>query len=159
MPDGFKLDSRAGAFGRWWRVFDEVSDPRVERQTTPVSCHSACGELLSEGLITQAELLEVLGKGLKSPPALLAALESFGRMRFLGGDFPLKVQRKVLTQIPFIAFVFAHDQGSLHAVLVEGYSGGRLTLLDPWDGTKYDVLEGDFFDKMWIGMAIWREQP
>ena len=154
MPEEFP--SRAGAFGRWWRIYDEVLDPRVVRQSTPVSCHSACGEMLSDGRITQAQLLEVLGEGMKTPQQVFETLDSFQVGHYRSRLFEPETQYEILLYARFMAFVYAADQGNLHAVVVEVNSSGRLTVLDPWDGTKYDVLEKDFFDTMWSGMAIWK---
>ena len=148
--------SRAGAFGRWWRIYGEMLDSRVVRQTTSVSCHSACGEMLSDGRITQAQLLEVLGEGMKTFDQLLRALNGFGRGIFAGEEFQPSGFDRVLEHSPWIAMVFAADARAFHMVLVESFDTPYFTILDPWDGTKYTVLKGEFFD-FWTGLALWQE--
>ncbi len=114
--------------------------------------------MLSEGRITQTELLEILGEGMKTVNGLLGALNSFGRGLYSGDEFLPNSFDRVLEHSPWIAVVFAADARTFHLVLVEAFEPPYFTILDPWDGTKYTVLKGDFFD-YGTGLALWQETP
>jgi len=113
--------------------------------------------MLSDGRITQAQLLELLSEGPQTMTSLVNALNSFGLFRFEADVLrPDEVERAIGFGT-WIAFVLARDSGAVHAVLVERWELHRITVLDPWEGTQYGMDPHQFLEEVWTGVAIWRE--
>jgi hypothetical protein len=146
--------------GGEWPVLNERPSQEVVRQIRGKSCVSACGEMISDGRLRQADLIEALG--MPADTRLLAKHLGPGwRGRYLDD---VKVPEKLFQNGPFVADLREHTKpghriNDAHAVVVDGLdSAGNVMVRDPQDGTRYEMTRSNF-DKYWTGCAVYKEVP
>jgi len=132
-----------------WQVIDEHFAPDVIRQSLDDSCVSAVGEMLSEGRLTEGELISRLGS-----PADIEEL-SFE----LGAEWTSQKGPTTLAEIgkggPWAAEMlespWSRFSKTPHVVIVDGPSpAGNVVIRDPLEGTRYEMTVKDFL-KTWSG--------
>lgn len=128
----------------------------VVRQSENLSCVPAVGEMLSEGRLSEAVLIEKLGVpgGMKNLSAALGEGWEYGE-RFKNSDIDYLCQSG-----PWCAKLLENAGTRLpkshHSVVVDGFSSrNRLQIRDPYEGTRYEMDLGEF-EKIWTGAAVHR---
>jgi len=155
--------------GGYWPVIAERSDPAVVRQTSDLSCVSACGEMLlkDRGIhtISQADLVAQLG----APTIFVWLADALNRLSHSGhwrGDY-LNVPQ--MGGGKAIAILSSHGSWAAamrevgakidHAVVIDGVGDdGTVGVRDPFEATSYKMTIENFL-KYWTWAAIWDEQP
>lgn len=157
-PEGMSdLRNKAGAGGDW-PLINERPSADVVHQTDKVSCVSACGEMLSEGLMDQATLITILDAPCDTR-ALAAALGAAWRGEGLGPDQLDKLLARgpwaaELRELPGLRY---HRMQPGHTVIVDGLDElGNVNIRDPADGTRYEMTRSDF-EKHWSGQSVYRD--
>ncbi|MCW5821920.1 MAG: hypothetical protein KIT34_03905, partial [Cyanobacteria bacterium TGS_CYA1] len=135
-----------------WPVINERFSKNVIRQSTDDSCVSALGEMLSEGLKTESQLL-----ALETPPINIYRLaKELGAEWAANSDLEFDALTK---KAPWGATVFEQNwtkKRSHHVILVDGVDAfGNVRIRDSWEGTQYEMKFREF-DKIWNGAAIYR---
>jgi filamentous hemagglutinin len=161
-------DAPAGAGGHW-PVIDERPDPAVVRQTSDLSCVSACGEMLLKDrgvhTVSQADLLAQLG----APAITIRLADALNRLSHSGrwrGDYlnvPTMGGGRAITILSsFGSWAAAmREVGAKidHAVVIDGAGDdGTVGVRDPFEATSYRMTVEDFL-KHWTWAAIWDERP
>lgn len=134
-----------------WPVYNERFDPNCLRQSVEGTCISACGEMVTNGRLTEAELIALLkipgdiedhplylGPEWTSEPWLntsLARMDKGGSWvaQMYDGEFRPPGHANMDTKEP-------------HAVVVDGPTPDlkRLKIRDPLEGTSYEMTISDF---------------
>ncbi|MFW2381841.1 MAG: hypothetical protein ACN4GZ_08800 [Acidimicrobiales bacterium] len=156
--DDFKPSGGVGAgpSGEW---IDEIvvgtkkDMDQVVQQMTETSCTSACGEMLTNGAITQQHLLNVMGE-----EANLLQLE-----QALGAGWQAVGNPESVLQVANDASVFAASLKPTnpdllnHTVIVQKADifddTGHYLVLDPWDKSGY-LVDMAWIQK-WVDSAVW----
>lgn len=151
--------TEAGAPGGIWEVINERISPDVVKQINNVSCVSACGEMLSNGAIDQATLINNLG----APVGLQHLADELGP-EWTGVTIGNKEQ--VLDYLlnngswaaelrsPPASMYARIDMG--HSVVVDGVNdAGDIMIRDPWEGTRYEMTRYNFL-KHWTGTSVYK---
>lgn len=137
----------AGAGGPWSTV-DEQPGGAVG-QSTENSCVSASGEKLSNGALTQDQLISAMG----DPASLEQLRDQFnqagvnGSSNWKAGALPSDDLYRALTNRgdPFIAELKVPQSKIAHAVVVTGGDDDYIHIADPADGgTSYKMTWADF---------------
>jgi filamentous hemagglutinin len=160
-------EAPGGAGGRW-PVIDERPDPSVVRQTSDMSCVSACGEMLLKdrgvNTLSQADLLVHL-----DAPAItlrladvLNRLSPSGRWRGDYLDVSAMGEGKAIEILSnsgsWVAGMREVGAKIDHAVVVDGVNDGdTVSVRDPFDATSYTMRIEDFLG-YWTWAAIWQEE-
>ncbi|MBS2008102.1 MAG: hypothetical protein JST01_13730 [Cyanobacteria bacterium SZAS TMP-1] len=148
----------AGKGGEWPSINDRKASD-VVLQTDKESCVSACGEMISEGRLKQADLIGKLG----TPADLLELADHLGP-KWTSGNFDLRLPDALLHRAPFVVNLREHNKGfkrlqSSHAVVVDGVDeAGNIKIRDPQDGERYEMTRKDF-EHHWTGEAVFRRVP
>ncbi len=158
----------AGA-GGYWPVIAERPDPAVVRQTSDLSCVSACGEMLLKDrrmhTIAQADLLAQLG----APAIFVRLADALNRLSHSGrwrGDY-LNVPEMgggkaiaILSSCGSWAAALREVGAKIdHAVVIDGVGGdGTVGVRDPFEATSYRMTRENFLT-YWTWAAIWDAQP
>ncbi|MEV6799708.1 hypothetical protein AB0M91_15360 [Micromonospora rifamycinica] len=136
--------------GPWYDAGTNHREGGAVQQETGASCVSAAGEMLTEGRITQSELLAELGDG-SNLTALRNELNNrdgdgtwTGHYFADGGDALRRA-----SEGPMAAQLQA-PRGPAHMVLLEPGENGSFTVRDPFDGSSYDV-DGAWVEKYVAG--------
>jgi hypothetical protein len=137
-----------------WPVVGERECPTAVKQFTRESCVSACGQMLSDGRLLQASLVERLG----------APVDCRKLAQELGPEWSghytdvYKDLDSVMQNGPWCATLFdRYARGLPHAVVVDGASAaGNIIVRDPWEGTVYEMTR-EAFVKYWTGCAVFRK--
>lgn len=154
----------AGAGGNWSTI-GEATDARVVQQSSPLSCVSACGEMLlrSRGVMSGSES-DIIGK-IGAPadprdlPEALNALDESGGWR--GGvlDVPQGQEAAIIGALNRSGSWAASLKSfgtMLHMVVVDGLDdAGNLVIRDPYEGTLYAMTPDDFAAH-WQQHAVFR---
>lgn len=164
------LESRAvsisrGAVGKGgdWPVLNERPAPNVVRQSEPYSCACACGEMLSEGKLTEAQLMAKMMEPGYDGADMLSLADHLGP-QWNKGRLTQGSLNGLLTRSPFAAELrdLAPTTGPYrraglgHTVVVDGVDeAGNIRVRDPQHGTRYEMIRSDF-EKVWTGGAVWR---
>lgn len=141
-------------FGNW-DYFNEVAAIEMERQKHPYYCIAACGKYLSGGKLEQEFLFEQIGV---YPLRLAKALgpewiNDYYSPRSLNGickkgEWCATLQNK---------YIEGRRAEMGHNVVVEGFTqSGTISILDPWQGTRYEMTRENFL-LHWNGYAAFRE--
>jgi filamentous hemagglutinin len=154
------LRRKAGAGGDW-PIINERLSPDVVCQTHRYSCVSAVGEMLSEGRVKQAELIEKLGApGDLVPTQFLA--------RHLGDDWIARAKDDADLDGLLKGGSWGAELRDLmgrryarlepaHTVVVDGLDdAGNIMVRDPAHGTRYEMTQKNFL-KHWTGIAVYRK--
>lgn len=146
----------AGAGGDW-PVINERPSSDVVRQTEKMSCVSACGEMLSEGTIDQATLIEQMG----TPADVRQWAEALGPPWAGGGVRPDKLDELLkrgswAADLREPAGIRYRRMEPGHTVVVDGLDEyGNIKIRDPADGTRYEMTRKDFL-YYWSGRSVFR---
>ncbi|MBB5867548.1 hypothetical protein F4553_000927 [Allocatelliglobosispora scoriae] len=134
-----------------WPTVDAVDGGAVA-QLHPLSCVSACGEMLSGR--PQAELMELVGVP-GHAGRLVQVLGGAWRGGYVGPD----VLDIFLTGPPWAAELFGPGAEIAHTVVVDGVrEDGLILIRDPWDGgSTYAMTRADFL-QVWNGIAVFGGQ-
>lgn len=143
-------------FGKW-NYFNEVPAPEMVRQSEPTSCVAACGEYLTRGRTKQAELIEKI-KAPAGPLELGIELGPDWRSDYFTQESIYGIcQTGEWTATLRNRFVKGHRAELGHNVIVEGLiENGRITILDPWEATRYEMTIPDFL-LHWDGCATFKK--
>ncbi|MEV6772292.1 hypothetical protein AB0N05_27040 [Nocardia sp. NPDC051030] len=132
----FPPDARSGP----WANGQDIHPGGAVPQTRPGSCVSACGEMLSDGRVTQGEFLAVMGEW-SNPIALAKALnerDNSGPWR--GGYFPDGDTALAVAQSGMVALTLrAPGVKGEHMVVTEPLPNGNFLVRDPLPGVTYEV--------------------
>jgi hypothetical protein len=147
----------SGVGGRWEKI-GEMPCALAVRQSNKFSCVSAVGEMLSNGAIDQANLIDRLGEpaNIKNLAPELGANWSGNYVR---GKTSLDA---VLKRGRFAAELFDEFDGKRlglgHAVLVERLApSGNLIIIDPAEATTYEMTRENFIAH-WSGGCVYSNQ-
>lgn len=153
-----------GAGGRW-PVINEVTDPKVVRQQSNLSCGPACGEMLLRewGItnITQVAIENLSG----APTSAEEVADALGQLspaslhRWQGGYLDISTSLAAFnlllkTSKPWMAQMKEIGNRIAHMVVVDGIDETGLVLVrDPWEGTSYK-MELEQFLQVWSQIAV-----
>lgn len=140
-----------------WEAINERFSSDVVRQFNEDSCISAVGDMLSEGKVTQQELIarlgerpditdlvDILGTGWTSEKRSFKSLAEIGEH----GPWAAELMENSGTEL----------EKSLHTVMVDGVnSSGNVVIRDPWEGTTYEMTPKKFL-KDWTTRAVYRKR-
>ena len=145
-----------------WPVINERMSHDVIRQSEKDSCFSAVGEMLSNGKLKEKQFIESIGN--PSNTELLSDELS----KTLGEDWTWKSRSfssfaEISENGPWAAVMYEYpwvprNRGANdpHVVVIDGVkSTGNLSILDPYEGTRYEMTETDF-KAAWTGQAVYR---
>ncbi|MEV6596496.1 hypothetical protein AB0M36_06450 [Actinoplanes sp. NPDC051346] len=132
--------------GPWFDEGTNHRDGGAVQQTTDGSCVSASGEMLTDGRVTQAELLSELGDW-SNLSALRDELNKHdGEGTWTGHYFQDGGEAlRQASEGPMAAQVQA-PFGRAHMVILEPGENGSFTVRDPNEGSSYDV-DGAWVEK------------
>jgi len=171
MANGLRLartadDVPVGAAAPEWPIHGEVPGT-VVRQSQPLSCVSAAGEVLSRGRLTEADLMARIGVPSDAETLARELRETTGQswiggMISVGGEpadtfrvlndmgQPWGAEVLISTDVGHIV-----NQGNMHhMVVVDGLDDlGRVKIHDPWEGSSYSVELDDFLNH-WTEKAV-----
>ncbi|MDR3617674.1 MAG: papain-like cysteine protease family protein [Candidatus Obscuribacterales bacterium] len=142
--------SDTGAGGNWLRL-NERDSPDVVKQCHRLACVSACGEMLTNGEITQTDLVtrlaryepsHVSGEILASSPQYLA--EELGAGWTSKPTGAGKLGDLLRRKVPFAIELKEFDHIP-HLVIADGIDeAGNIMIRDPWDATRYEMQPSEF---------------
>jgi hypothetical protein len=132
---------------------DELIGDAVQ-QTTNVSCGAACVEMLSDGEVTQAQVLAMFGNRELSIGEVDAALGS-GWQALYALDGTTEEVASLNATGRWGTMLMS--PGGFHFVVVDGAESttSMLKILDPWNGSSYMVTFADF-DSSWTLYTVAR---
>jgi hypothetical protein len=136
--------------GPWYDAGTNHREGGAVQQETGGSCVSASGEMLTDGRITQSELLTKLGDWSNLTALRNELNDRDGDGTWTGHYFvdgSDAVRRAA--EGPMAAQVQA-PRGPAHMVLLEPGENGSFTVRDPFDGSSYDV-DGAWVEKYVAG--------
>ena len=153
-----------GAGGRW-PVINEITDSKVVRQQSNLSCGPACGEMLLRewGItnITQIAIENLTG----TPTSASEVADALNQLslaslhRWQGGYLDTSTSLAAFnlllkTSKPWMAQMKEIRNRIAHMVVVDGIDETGLVLVrDPWEGTSYK-MELDQFLQVWSQIAV-----
>ena len=127
-----------------WEIYNSQESPAVVKQFHDESCLSAVGEMLTDGKVTQADLINKLGTWKVSPMKLAAELGDEWECEYVMN--PLAKLDSLVHNGPFGATLKKYGYGS-HGVVVDGETGaGRIMVRDTGEGLKYEIDRQEFLD-------------
>lgn len=128
----------AGESGPWAEGVQARQGGAVA-QATEGSCVSACGDMLADGSILQAQLLSELGEW-SNPGALADALNSrVGSQVWRGGYFEGPADALAAANRGRMAAVLQSPGGPAHMVVIEPLGAETYLVRDPLPGVNYEV--------------------
>ncbi len=140
-----------------WVSHPGVSNLRVGGapvQSLEGSCLSSCGEILTDGVVSEGEFLAEIGEW-ATPEWLSDALNArAGAARWQGGYFGSSKDALRATRRGRGATVLWDPKVGRHAVVVEPLPSGRILVRDPSFGGTYEVTL-DWIEEFAIG-GVWR---
>lgn len=139
---------RLGAGGSW--PVQEEQPGGAVGQTNALSCVAAVGEMLSDGRLSQEQLIRDIG----APASVGSLARALGRSWRGGGLAGRSDFERVLSTAPFGAAL--HDGGRIaHLVVVAGADeSGNLRIRDSWGGGSTYTMHREDFWKYWNGQVI-----
>lgn len=151
-----RIKQIAGAGGDW-PVINERISADVVKQSEPMSCVAACGEMLSEGKVSQTQLIEAF-KG--SPrvdgsflPKQLGEGWRFGTIAEEDFQVLLRKNKTFSAELRDKKY-HGTTEGPNHQIIVDGTDEfGNIKIRDPQDGTRYEMTWGDF-NFVWTGRVV-----
>ena len=156
---------KAGAGGNW-PLFDEMLDPYVVQQQSPLSCGAACGEMLlrDRGVeVTQKIIEKITGApiSVKVLAPVLETLDSSDSRGWAGGTIVIPgasdedLVRTLNSTGSWAAVMWELGASVGHLVVVDGLDKmGRVMIRDPWHGTSYKMEMADFVAS-WSLLAVY----
>ena len=152
-------DAIGGGAGGNWETIDEVRDSRVVRQSNPLSCGVACGEMLlrDRGIaVSQATIANRAGTPSGTEQLAEALNEQDSAGTWLGGGVTQESFDGLNATGSWAAMLFESGARFGHWVVVEGVNNeGRVIVRDPADGTRY-LMELDEFLSHWTLFSVFR---
>lgn len=153
-----RLRYRSGAGGEW-TVMNERPAADVIQQLEFNSCVSACGEMLSDGRVSQARLMEFFEHEYGDQDLLPNLLGGDWNAGYVGPDYlPELMERRC----PFSAELrdkknWGYPKEPSHQVIVDGRDhNGNFEIRDPQHGTRYEMTPEDF-KEVWTGRAVYNK--
>jgi len=154
--DEAQLLGKSGKGGDW-PVINERPSADVVRQTKQMSCVSACGEMLSNGNLKQAKLIEELGT--PAPTQYLAKYLGPAWVAKVKGDDALDDLLKCDSWATELREPMRMRYARLepgHTIVVDGLDdAGNIRIRDPEHGTRYEMTRKDFLE-VWTGISVFR---
>jgi filamentous hemagglutinin len=146
-----------------WPVLNERSAPDVVRQSRQTSCACAAGEMLSDGKLTESQLIAAMMADEEGGANMLDLAKQLGPEwrghRVSAGSLDAVMQRAPFAaelREPALATDSYRRAPLGHTVVVDGLDeAGNLRIRDPQHGTRYEMMRSDFLD-VWTGGAVWR---
>lgn len=130
----------AGPGGNWDVIEEELCHSEVVKQINPDSCVAACGEMLSDGALDQADLIERIG----APAALESLVAELGG-RWRAGYANQEGIIKLLAMNKTFGTTLKTYNARAHAVVVDGPSlSETIKIRDPWHPSKYQMTNEEF---------------
>lgn len=151
-----------------WNVINEEFSSDVVRQKHELSCVSACGEMITNGQIKEStlikELLEYYHQEMRQEKMSACVdwlakelCNKFNNNLWKGGNMSSLKLDGLLKKGKFVAELKEPGDSLAHAVLIEGMNEkGNLEIMDPWEGTKYEMTQNEFFE-FWTENACFKE--
>jgi filamentous hemagglutinin len=148
-----------GGAGGNWRTLDEITDATVIRQSNPMNCGAACGEMLlrAHGVSVFQEVIAETAGAPSSAESLAAALDALDPNGTWFGSGVTESSFEALNWTGlWSAMLFEVGARFGHWVCVSGLDdAGRVLILDPADGTRY-VMEIEEFMAHWTLFCVFR---
>jgi|SRR5581483_451213 len=134
-------------------ALNEVAGGAV-RQVAEQGCVAACGEMLTNGAVSQEQLLAQIGEN-SNAEALGRALGPEWRGGGLGaGPTPDEAFQALTETGPWGATMRGVTQD--HMVVVDGlHDAGHVMVRDPFQGTSYETPYSEFMGA-WRGQAVFK---
>jgi hypothetical protein len=158
IPEGY-FEGLSGAGGRWETLnIRESAD--VVRQSHPLSCVSATGEMLTNGEVSQAELVQKLGtpsslehlNEVLGPPWKAGSVTDEQMLQILKHHVPCAID--IGEKVPQHGF-FRKELG--HVVVIDGLDkDGNIMIRDPAHGERYEMSQRAFFQDHWSGLVMFK---
>ena len=154
-----RYDAIGGGAGGNWETIDEVPDSRVVRQSDPLSCGAACGEMLlrDRGVaVSQGIIAARAGtpSGADEPAQALNEHDLGGT--WFGSGVTEESFDGLNATGSWAAMFFESGARFGHWVVVEGVNNeGLVIVLDSADGTRY-LMELDEFLSHWTLFSVFR---
>lgn len=149
---------RAGAGGNW-QTINEVADSNVVRQSDPMNCGAACGQMLlrEKGVFVSQDVIAEKAGAPSSAENLAAALNELDPGGTWFGSGVTEQSFEGLNQTgSWAAMLFEAGARFGHWVNVVGVNrAGRLIVHDPADGTRY-LMETHEFMSHWTLFSVFR---
>ena len=155
----YLVAAEAGAFlqcaGPWVAEATNVAEGGVVLQSTEGSCVPACGEILTGGATSEAQLLFELGEW-STPGALADALNALtGSGAWAAGYFASGADALTVARSGGMAATVPADGLPAHMVVIEpGAEAGTFVVRDPGIGGTYDVTAG--WIEKYVSGGVWR---
>lgn len=167
--DAFQIDKETGRIQRTdlgkvrepyaWRVINEEFSNKVVRQSFEDSCISATGEMLTEGRLTEAQLIELIGRpgDIDELAKHLAKETGEAWTSKKGPTSYAKIGEGGPWAAELDEYFWKGTKGKTpHIVVVDGPGApGNLRIRDPIEGTRYEMSIEEF-QKAWDGRAAYR---
>jgi len=154
----------AGA-GGYWPTIREAPDVAAVQQDNPLSCVSACGEMLARtrGIagVSQAGIIAAIGAPASADDLSAALSIADNGRRWIGGSLTIQGASEselidTLNSTGSWAAVLRSTGTMSHMVVVDGSDVvGNLMIRDPWEGTSYTMKTDDFIN-YWTSEAVFR---
>jgi hypothetical protein len=151
-------------FGTWQR-YNEVVDPSVVRQAEGNWCAIACGEMLTNGRVTQHDISKVISISAKGTVAedianVLNTLDPAAMKSWQGGYIGAPTAEAAFNWLnakgSWGAQMFL-GAGNRHMVIVDGINdAGMVMVRDPWEGTRYNMAADEFMNH-WEQIALFAD--
>jgi hypothetical protein len=141
--------------GPWVAEAGEVTRGGAVRQSCPGSCVSAVGEMLTEGKVTEEQLLSNLGEW-SNPESLAKELNRrAGAPEWSGGGFPTEEDAlRAAERGPLGAEVRVPSRPG-HMVHIEPIESGGFSVRDPEPGVCYQVDEA--WIRKYVSGGVWKK--
>ena len=141
----------AGSSGPWTHTAVNLIARGAVRQLQPQSCVAACGEMLTDGAVSQPDLIERIGAPASTEDLAQALNTMLDTDAWQWGYFaePQDTLACVLRGA-MAGLLWVPGARIGHMVVIEATesAGGRFRIRDPFDGFSYDVTE------IWIGTFV-----
>jgi hypothetical protein len=135
-----KIRGCAGAGGSWPIIAENLNDSTVVKQATPDSCVAACGEMLSQGNLSQSLLIGNIGA-----PAPIESLKPELGSNWRAGYVRKKDLENLILRKNKSLGAAMNGRKLLHAVVVDGMAlHNNVAIRDPWHPSSYEMSAPNF---------------
>ncbi|WP_127526468.1 hypothetical protein [Budvicia aquatica] len=140
--------------GPWSNGVSNVVKGEVFTQCANGSCVSATGQVLTNGSVSEAQLLKMLGE-CSNPEALAKALTKTTNVKWVGGYFETSEQALQVAQRGRFGAVLQAPRSPAHMVTIEPIpnSTGTFKVYDTGAGATYEV-SSDWIKK-YVSGGVW----
>jgi hypothetical protein len=154
----FLAAAEVGAFldgaGPWVAEATNITEGGVIEQSAAGSCVSACGEILTDGAMSEAQLLGELGEW-SNPGALADALNAqAGSGAWQAGYFASGADAVTVAEQGEMAATLQAPGLPAHMVVIEPGVEGTFVVSDPGIGGTYEVT-AEWIEK-YVSGGVWR---